>query len=135
MRVLLDINVLLDVVLARTPWDLPAAKLLAAIERGLVEGFVAGHTLPTLHYVVAKSRDRETATAAVADLLGLVEIVPIGKEDIHRALLLPCDDFEDAVQIAAALKIGTDHIITRNEPDFQAGPITPIRPETILSRL
>ena len=135
MKVLLDINVLLDVVLARAPWHLAGAQLLAAVERGRLEGYVAGHTLPTVHYVVMKSRGKGVAGAAVTDLLRLVEVVSVEKADFQRALVLRMEDFEDAVQAAAGLKAGVDHIVTRNERDFANGPVPPIRPEILLAIL
>ena len=46
--------------------------------------------------------------------------------DFQQALILGLADFEDAVHAAAALKIGADYLITRNEPDFQ-GISVPIR--------
>jgi predicted nucleic acid-binding protein len=58
MKVLLDINILLDVVLEREPWHPAAARLLSAVHEGHVLGFVASHTIPTIHYIVEKARDR-----------------------------------------------------------------------------
>ncbi|MDZ7780352.1 MAG: PIN domain-containing protein [Gemmatimonadota bacterium] len=135
MRVLLDINVLLDVVLARTPWHLASARVLAAVEHDRLEGCVAGHTLPTIHYVVMKSRGRDAAAAAVTDFLGLVDVIPVETADFQRALVLPIDDFEDAVQAAAGLRADVEHIVTRNERDFASGPVPPIRPEELLAVL
>ena len=135
MRLLLDINVLLDVVLERDPWARPAAKLLAALETKPAQGFVAGHTLPTVYYVVAKNRDRDTATRAMHDLLRLVDVVPVEKQDFYRALALPVNDFEDAVQAAAALRIDAEYLVTRNEPDFKGASIATAGPSSILSLL
>ena len=126
---------LLDVVLARAPWHVASARVLAAVEDGRLEGHVAGHTLPTIHYVVMKSRGRDVAAAAVADLLQLVDVVPVENADFQRALVLPIDDFEDAVQAAAGLKAGVEHVVTRNERDFERGPVPPIRPEELLAVL
>lgn len=135
MNVLLDINILLDVVLERDPWYASAARLLSAIDEGRLRGFVASHTLPTVHYVAAKARDRPTAAGAVTDLLRVVDVVPVEKDDLHQALVLPVDDFEDAVQLAAALKIGAEYIVTRNEKDFEQGSIPPIPADRLLSLL
>ena len=89
MKLLLDINVLLDVLLQRDPWAESAASLLTRIERGEANGFVAGHTLTTIHYVVSRARDRQLAAAAVSDLLRFLEVVPIEKVDFTQALVLP----------------------------------------------
>jgi predicted nucleic acid-binding protein len=135
MRLLLDINVLLDVVLERDPWARPAAELLAIIETNQAQGFVAAHTLPTVYYVVAKSQDRDTATRAMHDLLRLLDVVPVEKQDFYRALSLPLNDFEDAVQAAAAFRIDAEYLVTRNEPDFKGASIATATPSTILSLL
>lgn len=120
---LLDTNVILDVVLARDPWDHQAAQLLDAVARGAMVGLVAAHTVTTVHYVVARARDRRTATTAVNDLLQLVEVVPLATVDFHRALSLGLRDFEDAVQAAACLRAGAHFLVTRNARDFRGAPV------------
>ena len=135
MKLLLDINVLLDVLLQRDPWAEPAANLLTKIERGEAEGLIAGHTLTTIHYVVSQARDRQLAAAAVTDLLRFVEVIPIEKVDFSQALVLPMEDFEDAAQAAAALKIGTDYIVTRDEKGFGGLSIPSVNSGEILSLL
>ncbi|NNM03793.1 MAG: PIN domain-containing protein [Gemmatimonadetes bacterium] len=135
MKLLLDINVLLDVLLRREPWDESAAHLLTRIERGEASGFVAGHTLTTIHYIVSRARDRQSAAAAISDLLRFLDVVPVEKVDFSQALVLPIDDFEDAVQGAAALKIGADYVVTRDEAGFRALSIPSVNPGEILSLL
>lgn len=135
MRVLLDVNVLLDVVLARQPWVVDAVPLLTAVETGRIEGHVAGHTIPTFHYIVAKERDRHVAANAVADLLRIVNVVPVGRADFHQALLLGLNDFEDAVQVAAGLQAGVDYLVTRNEKDFRGAPLDVRSPREVLALL
>jgi predicted nucleic acid-binding protein len=135
VKLLLDINVLLDVLLNRQPWSAAASRLLAAIESNQAEASVAAHTLPTIYYVVAQSRDRKVAKAAVTDLLRILEVAPITKADFQRALELPVSDFEDAVQAAAALKMGADYLVTRNEKDFRAALVPTADPPTVLALL
>ena len=135
MKLLVDINVLLDVLLQREPWADSAAQLLTKVERGEASGFVAGHTLTTVHYIVSRARDRQTAAAAITDLLRFLEIVAVEKADFNQALVLPIDDFEDAVQGAAALKIGADYVVSRDEAGFRGLSIPSVNPGEILSLL
>lgn len=118
MKLLIDTNVVLDVVLAREPWAAEAVRLLAAVERGEAEGYVAAHAVTTVHYIVAKQRDREKGRQAVSDLLDLLTVAPATDAVFRRALTLPLSDFEDAVQAACALTVGVDCIVTRNADDF-----------------
>lgn len=133
MKLLLDINVLLDVLLDREPWSNAAARLLSAIETGRANGYVAAHTLPTIYYVLAQARDRQTASTAVAGLLEIVDIVPAERADLRRALSLPMPDFEDAVQAAASIRIEAAYLVTRNERDFRRAPIRVADPAAVLA--
>jgi predicted nucleic acid-binding protein len=118
LKLLLDINVILDAVLGRKPWAAEAAQLLAVVETGGADGYIAAHTLTTIHYVVSKRTSRAAGNGFVADLLRIVRVVPVGGADFLQALLLGTDDFEDAVQTIAALQIGADYLVTRNGRDF-----------------
>lgn len=135
MKLLLDINILLDLFLQRHPWDGEAALLLSAVENAKAEGYVAGHTITTVHYVVAKAKDRRVAAMAVTDLLRIVQVVPVEAADFHQALVLGLSDFEDAVQVAAGLKIGADFVVTRDEKHFRGGPLPPRSPGELLALL
>jgi predicted nucleic acid-binding protein len=126
LKLLLDINIVLDVVLEREPWAAEAAVLLSHLERGEAEGFVASHTITTLYYIVRKEKDRRAAATAVTDLLRIVRVVPLADADYQQAIALGLDDFEDAVQAAAALNIGAEFLISRNADDF-ADIAVPIR--------
>jgi predicted nucleic acid-binding protein len=118
LKLLLDVNVILDAVLGRSPWAAEAAQLLSVVETGDADGYIAAHTLTTIHYIVSKHTARSAGNGVVADLLRIVRVVPVGGADFLQALLLGMDDFEDAVQTIAALQIGADYLVTRNGRDF-----------------
>lgn len=131
----MDINVILDVVLGREPWVQQAARLLSAVEEGRAQGYVAAHTITTIHYIVAREKGRQVAARAVTDLLRVVRVVPIADADFQQALVLGLKDFEDAVQVAAALQIGADCLVTRNGKDFAAAPVEIRTPGEVLATL
>jgi predicted nucleic acid-binding protein len=135
VKLLLDINVLLDVLLDREPWSEAASQLLSAVESAEPQGFVAPHTLPTIYYVMTQSRDRSIAAAAVADLLRILDVAPLTKADYQEALALPITDFEDAIQAAAASNLGVDYLVTRNEKDFRGAAVPVSDPATVLALL
>jgi predicted nucleic acid-binding protein len=99
---------------------------LSCVADGRADGYIAGHTITTIHYIVAKEKGRQPAAQAISDLLRVVSVVPMGDADYQQALILGLADFEDAVQVAAALKIGADFLVTRNERDFR-GISLPVR--------
>jgi predicted nucleic acid-binding protein len=135
IRLLIDTNVVLDVVLGRRPWAADAAALLDAIEKGRAEGHIAGHAVTTVYYIVDKQRGHSVAATAVTDLLQLLTVVPITGDHFQRALGLALPDFEDGVQAAACLGIGADYLVTRNPKDFAGAPVTTRAPGEVLALL
>jgi predicted nucleic acid-binding protein len=132
---MIDTNVILDVILARDPWAADATRVLDAINRKRARGFVAGHSITTVYYLVEKTRKRAIANTAVGDLLQVLTVVPLDGSDFQRALTLGLTDYEDAVQVAAHLKAGADYLVTRNEKDFKGVQIEVISPSEILAIL
>jgi predicted nucleic acid-binding protein len=54
-RLLLDINIVLDVLLDREPYVQASAAVWNAAENGLVHGLLSAHALTTIHYLIKKS--------------------------------------------------------------------------------
>lgn len=135
MRVLVDTNVVLDVVLARNPWVTEATDLLDRAARRELDGFVAAHSVTTVFYVVERERDRRTALTAVGDLLSVLGVAEVGSADFQRALTFGLKDFEDAVQVAASLRIGADFLATRNAKDYKGSPVSVKAPGELLALL
>ena len=133
--VLVDVNVVLDVLLAREPWSHDATMLLDLMAREQVRGAVASHTVTTLHFLVARTLDARAANVAIADLLDIVEIVPPDAGDFRRALSLGLPDFEDAVQVVAHLKAGASAIVTRNAKDFRRARVETRLPGEVLAQV
>ena len=132
---LIDTNIILDVILARDPWAADAARALDIIGRKQARGFVSAHSITTLYYIVQRAGDRATANTAVADVLQLLEVVPLESSDFQRAIAFGLPDFEDAVQVAAHLRAGAEFLVTRDAKHFANAPVTVMSPGEILALL
>ena len=128
MRVLVDTNVVLDVLLDREPFALGSRRLWAAIEGGGGVGYVAAHALTTVHYLVAQARGAREAREVTGLLTRVFEIAPVDDAVVKRALQLDLPDFEDAVSAAAAEACGCALVATRNARDFKKSPVTAVDP-------
>jgi hypothetical protein len=51
---------------------------------------------------------------------------------IEQALILPYRDFEDAVQMMAAVRSGVDYLVTRDVQDYESGPLPALQPAELL---
>jgi len=132
MRLLLDINVLLDIAFKR-PGEGASAALIAACGRQY-QGYLAWHTVATLAFLIERQDSVTIARGFIRDLLSWAEISPTTRADAVNALAWPMTDFEDALQAAAAVACGASWVITRNERDFTASPVPALNPEDFLAR-
>jgi predicted nucleic acid-binding protein len=133
-RLLLDLNVLLDVVLER-PGAPVAAQVWAALERGRGRGYVPAHGLTTVFYVVSRAQGRAFARRATEALMQAFAVAPLDQDVLRRALALDWPDFEDAVCAAAAEACECDGIVTRDPAGFRHSPVDVIDPATALAWL
>lgn len=65
MKVLLDVNIVLDVLLAREPWRGDAEAVWAACDAGGAAGHLAAITVTTVFYLVEKSTPKGKAIEAI----------------------------------------------------------------------
>ena len=132
-RVLLDINVVLDVLASREPFADDAEAVLRHVEAGSIEGLVAAHTITTLHFLLAKNIGKAKARKVLTDLLHVVGVVPVDEDRVRHALALNWADFEDAVQAACAEKAEADYLVTRDKKGFRQSPVKTVTPAELLA--
>lgn len=132
MILFLDTDVLLDFALDRKPFAQYAEKLIDLIQKGGVKTFIAWHSISNFYYLVNSKLDSELAKAFIKDLLHFVKIAKTSNEELLLAMKLDIKDFEDAMQISAALAARADYILTRNVKDFKNSPIPALSPENFL---
>ena len=130
MRLLLDCDVLLDVLLAREPHLEESAEVLDWAEAHPGSVAVAWHTLANLHYLSS-----DGARGFIRELLEFARVPRTGTAEMVEALELPLADLEDAMQVAAAGSFGAQVIVTRNLRDFRDSPIQALSPPDVLPLL
>jgi predicted nucleic acid-binding protein len=124
MRVLIDTNVVLDVILERKPFVETAIALFALIETGKIQGYISATTITNIFYIVRKLKGREVALEAISRLLRGLNLCSVGTRVIQQALHLNLHDFEDGVQLACAVLESLDAVVTRDGNDFQDANFT-----------
>ncbi|MDP2809528.1 MAG: PIN domain-containing protein [Rhodocyclaceae bacterium] len=132
MRLLLDINIFLDVVFGR-PGEAASSNLIGTCGRSN-EAWVAWHSVATLAYLVERQQSAAEARQFIREMLAWTRIAPTVHEDAVRALDWPMPDYEDALQAAAAIACNAGYIITRNKRDFAGSPVPALTPEDFFGR-
>ena len=117
-RLLLDVNLILDVLLDRKPHAEDASEVWAAVEGGRAIGYLSAHAVTTIHYLNAKVIGTKMAGETTEALLSVFDIAVVDEAVLRSAAALGWRDFEDAVTTAAAIRSRCDAIVTRNPKDF-----------------
>lgn len=133
MRVLLDLNVLLDVVQERVPHYQDSARVLSLARLGEMQAILPGHAFTTLYYILNKAAGKSKADQTIDWLLAHFDVAAANKAVLGCARRLPVKDFEDAVVASLAETGQCDQIVTRNVSDFAGTPIPALTPTAFLS--
>ena len=119
MKILLDTNVVLDVLLNRKDF---VNDSLAAMEKAISTGdrlYLSATAATDVFYVVKKiTGNSAEALFDMKKLSVIVSFAEVDEECIFTAAYSRFKDFEDAVVDAVASHINADCIITRNVDDF-----------------
>lgn len=126
---LLETNVILDVLLDRSPHAIASGALLARVESGEVRGLLAAHAVTTIHYLLRQRLQEAQAKRAVGSLLSIFGVAPVNEKVLAEALLSDSGDYEHAVTAAAAFHAECDFIVTRDPRGFRGSKIKVIAPE------
>ena len=133
MKILVDVNVFIDVLTKRTNWE-GSLRVLNLVRKSVeVEGWISALTVPLLYFfrlrVIEEKQDRVDTQAAVKGF----HIVPLTQDILDQALASTLPDFEDNIQLMSAETVAGDHVITRNKKDFQSAQLSVLTPEEWLA--
>ena len=133
MRVLLDTNVLMDVLLERELFVNESVQVFDQVVRGAVTGLICATTVTTIFYLTSREVGGEEAMRHIQKLMNLYEIAPVTRSVLDAAITSNSPDFEDAVLAEAAHQAGAQAIITRNLKDFAKSPVRAYTPRQWLA--
>ncbi len=133
MKIYLDTNVILDVVLIRHPFFSDAQKILEWCEEKTVPGYTSVLSFSNIAYI---QRPRTPPRARIPKLIALRSIitpVDVTATILDQALYSNFKDFEDAMQYFCARSCGADYLVTRNTEDFAPAEMAVVTPKDFLS--
>ncbi len=126
MKVLIDTNIVLDVLLNRKPFVEDAVKTFKQAEKGQIEAFITASSVTDIVYILRKAYSLSEIKTHLKEMLQFIKIVGITPSMIIGALDKDTPDFEDAVMMECARQSGMEIIITRNKPDFKTSDVPSI---------
>ena len=134
MRVFLDTNVVLDLLLQREGYQHPA-RLMQLHEDGKITLCQSALSLANIAYILRKCFSPGVLAPTLKQLSCVSEILPLDEQVFEDAVLLEGPDFEDILQLVCASRNGCDIVITRNVKHFNisAQPSNPFKKPEIMT--
>jgi predicted nucleic acid-binding protein len=134
MRVFLDTNILLDVLLNRPALVSESEAVILRCEALGAEVLIAWHGLATAYYLLRRDRSEADALNEVDRILAWAQIATATDSAARRARTLGFRDFEDALQAVSAETCAADCIVTRNCGDFSLSTVPALLPDEFLQK-
>ena len=132
-KVLIDINVIMDVAVKRENFK-SSQKVINYCTKEKIEGYVCSHEITTLSYLLQRAYNRQQANEFIIKIIDIFLILPSTGEILKSALDSKINDYEDSVIEVTGLKNDINFIITRNIKDFNNSRIISLSPEEFLTK-
>lgn len=133
MKLLIDTNIVLDVLLKREPFYNNAIGVMYLAQYSNIQEYVSASAITDIYYIAYRQiKDKKSVGELLGRLLKIVSVAAVSEKEIRKALELGWNDFEDAVQYSAAVLSEMEGIVTRNPKDYKEADIDIWLPEKLL---
>ncbi|MBN1346628.1 MAG: PIN domain-containing protein [Phycisphaerae bacterium] len=133
MKVFLDTNILLDVLMERRPFFEASARIWSLAEEVRIRGQVSAISYPNVFYIVGRLSGRKAAAKVLQSMRAIFSVVACDERVINQAIEAGFEDFEDAVQFVSAVRVGASCIVTRDPDHFPRTEMPILSPTEFLA--
>lgn len=136
MKVFVDTNIFIDILLDREPFVKNAALIYKLCENHMLEGYVAPITVNNIYYICRKAKHSEEIKKYLLDISTIFTVAVLDSESVKKANRYKINDYEDALQYAMASQNTCEYLITRNTKDFKKlDTLKVVTPEVFLEAM
>ena len=136
MKVLIDTCVVIDFLQKREPFAQAAKQILQAAATEKFVGCITAKAATDIYYLIRRSTQSEKESRRkLTQLLSLIGLLDTCVEDVLHAISSVVSDFEDAVMVETAIRLGISCIVTRNIKDYKNAKVPVYDPEEFLKIL
>lgn len=132
MKVFVDTNIILDVLLERKDFLNDSLCIMQMGFDHSVMLYASPLSFATCHYILRKEYDKQKAIEALRSIKRFVTMTTMDDSQVEESLQSNMPDFEDMLQFHSALAMACDVIITRNKKHFPKEPVPVLTPAEYL---
>ena len=131
MKVFIDTNIVLDLLLQRRNFLINAEKIFSLAYKGKIVLYFSAVSFVSVTYYLGKHTNKDIK-AVLEDLCKIVKILPFNQRIIENTLHSNFKAIEDGYQYFTAKENNIRIMITRNVKDFLVDDISVVTPEEFL---
>ena len=136
MKILVDTNIILDVLLKREPHNRAAQVIMTKCAEREITGYLAAHSILNIFYVLRKEYSQAERRKFIRNLCEIFRISDLNAEKIMLAIdNEQFSDYEDCLQEECAVAETVDYIVTRNPADFKQSRVKVVEPDEFMKLL
>lgn len=133
IKIFIDSDIVLDLLLDREPHSEYAALLFEMIENKKIHAATSGHAFSNIFYILNDLSKRKDSKRVLLNLRKFIDVAATSKDVVDKALVSEIKDFEDAMQYYCALSFKATCIVTRNKKDYKKSLIPVLTAKEFLS--
>ena len=133
MKIFIDTNIFLDVILKRNDFYPDSSKIWSLVSEKRIKGFISAISVNNLYYISKKFIEIRKVTVLISQILEEFEIIPLTKDILQLAKNIDGKDFEDSIQYFSAIMNKCDYIITRDKNGFSDYGIKSVSPKEFIN--
>lgn len=135
MKLLIDTNIILDMVLKRENYNI-SMELFRKIRAFEIEAYITASSVTDLFYIIRKeTHDTNQTYTIMENIFKLTAVLSVTENDIRDALQERWKDFEDCVQYITSKNNKLDYIITANQKDYINSMLPVFTPEEFIKMI
>lgn len=136
MKAVIDTCIVLDVFQHREYFFDNSLSVMHAVSERKCIGFLTAKSITDIYYIIRRSLHNDIAAREkIRKLYMVFTVADTLSADCEFALYSETGDYEDAVMIETAKRIGADCIVTRNQKDYTKSMVPVYSPEEFLEKL
>jgi ABC-type phosphate transport system substrate-binding protein len=118
MRVLIDADLLLELLLNRGEVSKEADEVWKLAESRQIEGFITNSGLSKIYFICQELTDEKSVDEIFISLEKTISICSINRDIVKKACLSKLKDFESAIEYTCAKHMGFDGVVTHSLEKF-----------------
>ena len=136
MKTLIDTCVIVDVLQKREPFYKSAMDIVLAVSNRRCLGILTAKSVSDIYYILRRSiHNEEEVRKLLRILFILFDVEDTFSTDCQLVLDSSMNDYEDAIMVQTAVRVGADCIVTRNLKDYKPAAIPVFSPDEFLEKL